>query len=84
MVTPIEDHTKLSVDPKGLDVLRRITGLVVPVVIIGPYRSGKSYTLNQLISVGCSASHARQRQPTTSLLSRWWNTSLTVLKLMCR
>jgi len=58
VVTPIEDHTKLSVDPKGLDVLRRITGLVVPVVIIGPYRSGKSYTLNQLISVGCGALHA--------------------------
>ena len=63
MVTPIEDHTKLSVDPKGLDVLRRITGLVVPVVIIGPYRSGKSYTLNQLISVGCGTSHALWQQP---------------------
>ena len=84
MVTPVEDHTKLSVDPKGLDVLRRITGLVVPVVIIGPYRSGKSYTLNQLISVGCGACYcsiAAIRTPACFLLAVQLP---TVLMLMCR
>ena len=35
-------------------MLRSIPGPVIPVVVIGPYRSGKSFLLNQLLGVGCS------------------------------
>lgn len=58
---PVEDHTKLDIDPAGLDILRRLTGPVAPVVVIGPYRSGKSFLLNQLLGVGCSASQPWNR-----------------------
>lgn len=49
----MEDHSKLQVEQEGLQALRRIKGSVCPVVVIGPYRSGKSFTLNQLMGVGC-------------------------------
>lgn len=66
IVHPVSDHTKLLVDNDGLDVLRRINGPVAPVVVIGPYRSGKSFTLNQLLGVGCDegfgVGHSRQTQ----------------------
>ena len=54
LVEPVESHTKLSVSEEGLEALRSIPGPVVPVVVIGPYRSGKSFLLNQLLGVGCS------------------------------
>lgn len=53
VVQPMEDHSKLAVQQEGLDVLRRIKGTVCPIAVIGPYRSGKSFTLNQLMGVGC-------------------------------
>ena len=56
----------MELDQTGLDVLRRIKGPVAPVVVIGPYRSGKSFTLNQLLGVGCDegfgVGHTRQTQ----------------------
>ena len=55
LILPVEGHTKLAVDPSGLAVLRKLKGPVVPVVVIGPYRSGKSFLLNQLLGVGCGA-----------------------------
>ena len=51
----MDDHTKLDIDPAGLELLRALKGPVAPVVVIGPYRSGKSFLLNQLLGVGCSA-----------------------------
>jgi len=57
LVEPVESHTKLSVSQEGLEALRSIPGPVVPVVVIGPYRSGKSFLLNQLLGVGCSEPH---------------------------
>ena len=56
IVEPVASHTKLSVSQQGLAVLRGISGPVIPVVVIGPYRSGKSFLLNQLLGVGCSKS----------------------------
>jgi Guanylate-binding protein, N-terminal domain len=54
VVRPVQDHTKLAIDEEGLRAIRRFEGPVVPVVVIGPYRSGKSFLLNQLLGVGCS------------------------------
>ncbi|GAB4814626.1 hypothetical protein N2152v2_001672 [Parachlorella kessleri] len=53
LVHPVTDHTQLELDEEGLSVLQRIPGPVAPVVVIGPYRSGKSFLLNQLLGVSC-------------------------------
>ncbi len=50
---PVEGHTRLQLDQEGLSALRSISTPIVPVVVIGPYRSGKSFLLNQLLGVGC-------------------------------
>ena len=50
---PVLDKTSLQLESEGLAVLRGITSAVAPVVVIGPYRSGKSFLLNQLLGVGC-------------------------------
>lgn len=66
VVRPVSDHTQLHLDKQGLDVIRAIKGPVMPVVVIGPYRSGKSFLLNQLLGVGCSegfeVGHTRNTQ----------------------
>ena len=48
-----KDPTKLTLRQEGLDALRALRGPVAPVVVIGPYRSGKSFLLNQLLGVPC-------------------------------
>ncbi len=50
---PVPNGTTLALYEEGLQVLRLIEGPVSPVVVIGPYRSGKSFLLNQLLGVGC-------------------------------
>ncbi|KAK9868066.1 hypothetical protein WJX84_001038 [Apatococcus fuscideae] len=66
IVHPVEGHTRLQLDQEGLSALRSITTPVVPVVVIGPYRSGKSFLLNQLLGVGCDegfgVGHTRSTQ----------------------
>mmetsp|Transcript_16501 Transcript_16501/g.43135 ORF Transcript_16501/g.43135 Transcript_16501/m.43135 type:complete len:640 (+) Transcript_16501:109-2028(+) len=54
LLTPIANkaNNQLAVAPEGLAFLKSL-GLVAPVVVIGPYRSGKSFLLNQLLSVPC-------------------------------
>lgn len=53
LVHPVTDHTKLAVDEEGLAMLERLPGPIAPVFVIGPYRSGKSFLLNQLLGVRC-------------------------------
>ena len=66
VVEPVEGTTRLKLNAEGLNVLKRIHGAIVPVVVIGPYRSGKSFTLNQLMEVPCDVGfgvgHTRQTQ----------------------
>lgn len=69
VVNPVEGHTRLSVAQDGLAVLRRLPAPVVPVFVIGPYRSGKSFLLNQLLSVGCGTVLAEFCQVMLALLS---------------
>ena len=56
IVQPIADKTSLHLESDGLAILREILSPVAPVVVIGPYRSGKSFLLNQLLGVGCGTS----------------------------
>ncbi|CAL5219282.1 g1085 [Coccomyxa viridis] len=66
IVQPIADKTSLHLESEGLAVLRDIQTPVAPVVVIGPYRSGKSFLLNQLLGVGCDegfgVGHTRNTQ----------------------
>ncbi|XP_065861045.1 LOW QUALITY PROTEIN: uncharacterized protein [Euphorbia lathyris] len=53
IVEPDPGHTKLRLSSAGLEAIRRITTPVAAVAVIGPYRSGKSFLLNQLLSLSC-------------------------------
>jgi hypothetical protein len=46
-------HQKLVISPEGLEVISRVRTAVSPVVVIGPYRSGKSFLLNQMLGLKC-------------------------------
>ncbi|KAL4442076.1 hypothetical protein ABPG77_011337 [Micractinium sp. CCAP 211/92] len=80
IVQPMEDHSKLQVEQEGLQALRRIKGSVCPVVVIGPYRSGKSFTLNQLMGVGCDAGFGVGHTRLTQTKGVWmWGEPVEVL-----
>ncbi|KAK9810969.1 hypothetical protein WJX73_001870 [Symbiochloris irregularis] len=79
VIAPVEGHTRLSVSEEGLDVLRKISGPVVPVIVIGPYRSGKSFLLNQLLGVGCDAGFGVGHSRSTQTRGVWlWGEPLVV------
>lgn len=83
----MEEHSKLQVEQEGLQALRRMKGTVCPVVVIGPYRSGKSFTLNQLMGVGCGEKHQTPGLPGWARL-RWdactgWSTATPVHVSWC-
>ena len=49
----VPGHSQLRLADEGVALLRSFQGPVAPVVVIGPYRSGKSFLLNQLLGVSC-------------------------------
>ncbi|XP_076908765.1 uncharacterized protein LOC143565783 [Bidens hawaiensis] len=53
IIEPDPGHTKLRLSSEGLEAIKRITNPIAAVAVIGPYRSGKSFTLNQLLSLSC-------------------------------
>ncbi|KAI9080341.1 hypothetical protein K1719_037735 [Acacia pycnantha] len=53
IVEPAPGHTKLRLSREGLEAIERITNPIAAVAVIGPYRSGKSFLLNQLLSLSC-------------------------------
>lgn len=53
IVEPDPGHTKLRLSQEGLEAIERITNPIASVAVIGPYRSGKSFLLNQLLSLSC-------------------------------
>jgi hypothetical protein len=55
LVEPVPDTTKLKVNPAGLAGLRELKGPIAPIVVIGPYRSGKSFLINQMLQQSCGA-----------------------------
>jgi hypothetical protein len=54
LVNPVAGTSHLKVADEGIALLNSIDGPVSPIVVIGPYRSGKSFLLNQLLGVPCS------------------------------
>ncbi|KAL6647267.1 hypothetical protein ACP70R_014704 [Stipagrostis hirtigluma subsp. patula] len=53
IVEPDYSHTKLHLAKEGLEAIQRIKTPIAAVSVIGPYRSGKSFLLNQLLSLSC-------------------------------
>ncbi|RYR74220.1 hypothetical protein Ahy_A02g008854 [Arachis hypogaea] len=53
IIEPDPTHTKLRISSEGLESIKRITNPIASVAVIGPYRSGKSFLLNQLLSLSC-------------------------------
>ncbi|XP_039684133.1 guanylate-binding protein 4 isoform X2 [Medicago truncatula] len=53
IVEPDPGHTKLRLSREGLEAIERITNPIASVAVIGPHRSGKSFLLNQLLSLSC-------------------------------
>uniref|UniRef100_A0A2P2MHY7 Guanylate-binding protein 4 isoform X1 n=6 Tax=Rhizophora mucronata TaxID=61149 RepID=A0A2P2MHY7_RHIMU len=53
IVEPDLGHTKLRLAREGLEAISRIKNPIAAVSVIGPYRSGKSFLLNQLLSLSC-------------------------------
>uniref|UniRef100_A0A0E0DS11 GB1/RHD3-type G domain-containing protein n=1 Tax=Oryza meridionalis TaxID=40149 RepID=A0A0E0DS11_9ORYZ len=54
IVEPDHGHTKLRLAKEGLEAIKRIETPIAAVAVIGPYRSGKSFLLNQLLSLTCN------------------------------
>lgn len=50
---PTSDHTKLALEQEGLDFIKSINTKIAVVMVIGPYRSGKSFLLNQMLRLSC-------------------------------
>ena len=59
-------HTKLVLQDEGLAFLRQVRGPVAVVSVVGAYRSGKSFLLNELMGTSCAegfeVGHRREAQ----------------------
>ena len=54
LLLPDQDtHTRLKVQPEGLELLKSIHRPVALISVVGAYRTGKSWLLNELMQIGC-------------------------------
>lgn len=75
IVEPDPDHTKLRLSRVGLEAIQRITTPIAAVGVIGPYRSGKSFLLNQLLSLPCDKGFGVGHMRETKTKGIWvWGT----------
>ncbi|KAK8506193.1 hypothetical protein V6N11_059797 [Hibiscus sabdariffa] len=77
IVEPDPGHTKLRLSREGLEAISRITTPISAVAVIGPYRSGKSFLLNQLLSLSCDEGFGVGHMRDTKTKGIWvWGTPL--------
>nr|DAD19707.1 TPA_asm: hypothetical protein HUJ06_021170 [Nelumbo nucifera] len=77
IVEPDSGHTKLRLAREGLKAIERITTPIAAVAVIGPYRSGKSFLLNQLLSLSCYEGFGVGHMRDTKTKGIWvWGTPL--------
>ncbi|XP_020595692.1 guanylate-binding protein 4 [Phalaenopsis equestris] len=80
VVEPDFGHTKLRLAREGLDAIRRISSPIAAVAVIGPYRSGKSFLLNQLLSLPCDKGFGVGHMRDTKTKGIWvWGDPLDVV-----
>ncbi|OMO78358.1 hypothetical protein CCACVL1_14433, partial [Corchorus capsularis] len=79
IVEPDPGHTKLRLSREGLEAISRITNPIAAVAVIGPYRSGKSFLLNQLLSLSCYEGFGVGHMRDTKTKGIWvWGTPVEV------
>ncbi|KAM0924648.1 hypothetical protein ACQ4PT_004611 [Festuca glaucescens] len=77
IVEPDYGHTKLRLSQQGLEAIRRIENPIAVVGVIGPYRSGKSFLLNQLLSLSCDKGFGVGHMRDTKTKGIWiWGTPI--------
>ncbi|XP_027366125.1 guanylate-binding protein 4-like [Abrus precatorius] len=77
IVEPDPGHTKLRLSREGLEAIERITNPIASVAVIGPYRSGKSFLLNQLLSLSCDEGFGVGHMRDTKTKGIWvWGTPI--------
>ncbi|XP_061369086.1 uncharacterized protein LOC133311966 [Gastrolobium bilobum] len=77
IVEPDPGHTKLRLSREGLEAIERITNPIASVAVIGPYRSGKSFLLNQLLSLSCNEGFGVGHMRDTKTKGIWiWGTPI--------
>ncbi|KAF5179951.1 Guanylate-binding protein [Thalictrum thalictroides] len=80
IVEPDSGHTKLRLSREGLEAIERITTPISAVAVIGPYRSGKSFLLNQLLSLSCYEGFGVGHMRDTKTKGIWvWGTPLELV-----
>ncbi|GAB4841666.1 hypothetical protein Ancab_022388 [Ancistrocladus abbreviatus] len=79
IVEPDSGHTKLRLAREGLEAIERIEKPIAAVAVIGPYRSGKSFLLNQLLSLSCDEGFGVGHMRDTKTKGIWvWGTPVEV------
>ncbi|KAL9227549.1 hypothetical protein vseg_003226 [Gypsophila vaccaria] len=79
IVEPDPGHTRLQLSREGLEAIERITSPIAAVAVIGPYRSGKSFLLNQLLSLPCNEGFGVGHMRDTKTKGIWvWGTPIEV------
>ncbi|TYH43674.1 hypothetical protein ES332_D11G143400v1 [Gossypium tomentosum] len=77
IVEPDPGHTKIRLSREGLEAISRINTPIAAVAVIGPYRSGKSFLLNQLLSLSCYEGFGVGHMRDTKTKGIWvWGTPL--------
>ncbi|CAL0310368.1 unnamed protein product [Lupinus luteus] len=77
IVEPAPGHTKLRLSREGLEAIEKITNPIASVAVIGPYRSGKSFLLNQLLSLSCDEGFGVGHMRDTKTKGIWiWGTPI--------
>ncbi|CAD6207066.1 unnamed protein product [Miscanthus lutarioriparius] len=80
IVEPDHGHTKLRLSEQGLEAIRRIETPIAVVGVIGPYRSGKSFLLNQLLSLSCDKGFGVGHMRDTKTKGIWiWGTPVEMV-----
>lgn len=79
IVEPDPGHTRLRLSREGLEAIQRINSPIAAVAVIGPYRSGKSFLLNQLLSLSCNEGFGVGHMRDTKTKGIWvWGTPIEV------
>ncbi|KAL9239708.1 hypothetical protein vseg_014005 [Gypsophila vaccaria] len=80
IVEPDPGHTRLRLSREGLEAIEKITSPIAAVAVIGPYRSGKSFLLNQLLSLSCDEGFGVGHMRDTKTKGIWvWGTPIEVM-----
>ena len=64
-------HTRLRLQPEALSLLQRLEGPISVVSVVGAYRTGKSWLLNELMGLGCDAGFVVGHQRHTQTKGVW-------------